>query len=451
MNGLEFTKQLAAELGVRIQDLLVMARNNDPYSIGTPANMRDVEWFMDLWERFGFQDGVHLRRIHYQVMSPGDVRLPDGGFYQNVIPHWQKLSEAGKKARITGAVSPHKFTDRRNPEPIINWHPGYDTPYISMEDSTGWRINGLSQFALWVPQFKIPEPEVGGYSSFHTDQPYLLEVWVEKSTMNDILEPLCMDHGANLVTSIGFQSLTASVNLLKRATQAGKPARVLYISDFDPAGERMPIAVARQCQYQLEQCGFDVDLEIEHLFLTPEQVRNYRLPRVPIKEADRRRQGFEDRHGEGAVELDALEALHPGEFEKLVRASLSKYQDSNLREQFRQARQEAEHIVLTEWQELVEPFNGKLETTRETISGIFEKYREPLEEIASQLNAELAPHNKYLSELHSEFEQAVEAFDPELPDRPKGSPDGPMCSDPLFSSSRTHLEQLDAFKRHGAN
>jgi hypothetical protein len=45
------------------------------------------------------------------------------------------------------------------------------------------------------------------------------------------------------------------------------------------------------------------------LALTLAQVQQYRLPRIPIKESDRRKPGFEDTYGEGAVELDALEAL----------------------------------------------------------------------------------------------------------------------------------------------
>jgi hypothetical protein len=52
--------------------------------------------------------------------------------------------------------------------------------------------------------------------------------------------------------------------------------------------------------------------------LTREQAQQFNLPRIPIKESDLRRKGFEERNGEGAVELDALEALHPGELASLV-------------------------------------------------------------------------------------------------------------------------------------
>jgi hypothetical protein len=38
---------------------------------------------------------------------------------------------------------------------------------------------------------------------------------------------------------------------------------------------------------------------------------HYRLPRIPVNETDLRRLGFEQAYGQGAVELDALEALVP--------------------------------------------------------------------------------------------------------------------------------------------
>src|SRR5262249_51819997 len=158
-----------------------------------------------------------------------------------------------------------------------------------------------------------------GYDYAAADQPYLVEIWVEKSTMNDVLEPLCGQLSVNLVTSLGFQSMTAAVNLLQRAARlaaAGRPCRVFYISDYDPAGDGMPVAVARQIEFWLSQYAPGADIKLTPLVLTREQVVAYDLPRTPIKESDRRRANFEALHGEGAVELDALEALHPGELRR---------------------------------------------------------------------------------------------------------------------------------------
>ena len=50
-----------------------------------------------------------------------------------------------------------------------------------------------------------------GYMYAPSDQPYLVEIWIEKSTMDDVLLPLCEELHINLVTSAGFQSITSAV------------------------------------------------------------------------------------------------------------------------------------------------------------------------------------------------------------------------------------------------
>ncbi|GAI24958.1 unnamed protein product, partial [marine sediment metagenome] len=64
-------------------------------------------------------------------------------------------------------------------------------------------------------------------------QPYHLEVWIEKSTMNDELNPLCRKFHANFVYGIGQESITRVYELIDRLIESEKPVRILYISDFD--------------------------------------------------------------------------------------------------------------------------------------------------------------------------------------------------------------------------
>src|SRR5947199_9661088 len=124
--------------------------------------------------------------------------------------------------------------------------------------------------------------------------------------MNDVLKPLCERYRANLQTGLGELSITATLACCQRLQQAGKPARLLYVSDFDPAGQSMPVAVSRKIEYFVRTLGLELDIRLFPVVLTLEQVRHYQLPRTPIKETERRRGGFETRSGEGAVELDAL-------------------------------------------------------------------------------------------------------------------------------------------------
>jgi hypothetical protein len=69
----------------------------------------------------------------------------------------------------------------------------------------------------------------------------------------------------------------------------------------------------------------DLNIRLHRLLLNREHVDHYKLPRTPIKESERRAGAFESIHGAGAVELDALEALYPGELDRIVREALSHF------------------------------------------------------------------------------------------------------------------------------
>src|SRR5262249_25614341 len=114
--------------------------------------------------------------------------------------------------------------------------------------------------------------------------------------------------------------------LIERVLGHERKTRILYISDFDPAGDGMPLSVARKIEFLLRREGLtDVDIRLDPLVLTAQQVARYRLPRKPIKESESRKGRFEARHGSGAVELDALEALHPGELSRIIERRIALY------------------------------------------------------------------------------------------------------------------------------
>lgn len=74
----------------------------------------------------------------------------------------------------------------------------------------------------------------------------------------------------NLITGVGFLSITASVQFLRRVQASGKPARVFYGSDFDPAGDDMCAAVARQIEFYRQMLGIEEEVKVSPLFLTAE-------------------------------------------------------------------------------------------------------------------------------------------------------------------------------------
>ncbi|MBC8447246.1 MAG: hypothetical protein H8D78_05805 [Chloroflexi bacterium] len=447
--------------GVRPDDLLVLAKKNDPWGAGsTPGLRRSAEWFAGLWRAFGYTRGVHLRRVHYQLVSQEQpVLLPNGKPYQNTENCWNYLCEAGKQARYQGLVAAEAFVDRRNPDPLIHrsdrgWLTGGSWEW----DLAEWDFPQVEVACVFEADLARPTAEAWGYEGVQELQPYLLEVWAEKTTMNDVLEPLCRRYQANLITGMGFMSITAVVDLLERIRQIGKPGRIFYISDYDPAGYGMPIAVARQVEFWAQGEGLDVALT--PLVLTADQVAQFRLPRAPVKSSDRRKAGWVATHGAGAVELDALEALYPGELAGIVSRALARYHDATLDHQAEEQRWALQRAARLAVREATEPFLDELGRLEDEIGLVTDGYRpqiqlvlERLEDLRAEMQEELAPLIEEAEDLRAQMQSALEDIDLD-PDRDYPLPEPEVAGDddePLFSTRRDYLDQLAAYQAHQGN
>ena len=100
---------------------------------------------------------------------------------------------------------------------------------------------------------------------------------------------------------------------------------VLYFSDFDPGGWAMPIGVARKFQAHRDLRYPDLEVQVHHVALTREQVREFNLPSTPLKEKERRAAAWRAKWGHDQTEIDALAALRPDLLEETpaTRASRS--------------------------------------------------------------------------------------------------------------------------------
>jgi hypothetical protein len=435
---------LAKELGRPAGTLIALSPHNDPFWAGVPARQANAEWFAEIWSRFGFGAGIHLRRIHYLLISqPSPVVMRDGSPYENTTECSAKLNEAAKSARNLRLVDPANFVDRRNSEAVLAeliedegatvWLAGADEPWPAPT------IEMLSSTLPGLPSLTFASPTVA--------QRYAVEIWVEKSTINDILDPLHRQYGVNIVPLTGESSDTRCQELVDRALEHGRPVRVLYISDFDPAGQSMPVAVARKIEHRLRTDGLELDIQVRPVALTPEQCVEYRLPRTPIKATEQRAGRFEERFGEGATELDALEALHPGVLRDILTEEIERYYDGSLDEQVEEvaaelgrdlddindeARSATEiRIVERDYSEIVERINNELRS-------IAERYKPELQAIADRFSTIRETVADRLRE---------EAPDPDGYDWPEPD-DSDEDDDPLFDSSRDYVEQIDRYKEH---
>jgi len=366
-----------------IKDLIVLAPNNDPFYAGTETQQAMAEWFADI---FGQTTGTHLRRIHYRLVSRGDVVRADGRLYENDKNSWDYLGNASRFARYLGLVDPEDLVDRRNPSPDIYMAPGFGLePDWSYELDTH-RLDRISTSLgdSWLEPVDV-ETEVSGYLYEESLQPYHVEVWAEKTTMNDILVPLCSTLGANYVSGAGYQSITAMVNLLRdRVAHLEKPCRVLYVSDYDAAGRNMPKQMARHMEFWSERYGTQgtYDIRVEPIVMNAEQAQAY--PAAPDT---------------GAVELDAMEELSPGELARIVRQNVAQFRDFALSRKVHANARVAQEVVDEAVDDAIREELDAVEEIKGEAEEIYERYRARLQELAAEMDEELEPLDERLETL----------------------------------------------------
>jgi DNA repair exonuclease SbcCD ATPase subunit len=207
----------------------------------------------------------------------------------------------------------------------------------------------------------------------------------------------------------------------------------------------MPAAVARQIEYWLETYAPDADIKLSPLVLTREQVERYQLPRTPVKDSDRRKANFEERYGEGAVELDALEALRPGELASIVTENILQFRDDELEAKIAEARMKAEEELDAYWEARIKPFQEDLDNLKAQVEEVLQKYQARLEEMREELADELEPYDEEVESLWYDIQDAADEITPNLP----GLPEPEIEEDDLawlFDSHRDYFEQLETYK-----
>lgn len=417
-------KELAKAIRRPVTDLIALAVNNDPFYAGVPYRRRNAEWFAAIWNAHDFPRAAHPRRIHYVLVSEQPpVRKPDGEPYRNTLNDWQLLLSASLAARYLETIPFDAIQDHRNDPPAIFAPGATKAATITAENYYAY---------LGMDGDDFPDLPNLAINDFEPEQTHLVEIWIEKSTQNDWLVPLCQAWGVNLVVGIGELSETACRLLVGRVEQSGKAARILYLSDFDPGGRSMPVAVARKIEFHLQRRDIDPDVSLQPIILTEEQCREYELPRTPIKETERRKNAFEDRFGQGATELDALEALHPGAMRGIVDAEIERYLDPTLapRTLIARARLDAHLREITE---------RVLAAHEDDI----EELREEYQVIASECEDWQVSADKLWSAIALELDSQR----PDLADFPKPEPrPARQPPDLLFDSRRDYLTQLDAYR-----
>lgn len=302
-----------AETGARLLDeVTVLAKDNDPFRTDVPAKWRDARWFAEQVDELFPGRRVHLRGLHYAVL--GRAR-PDGPIYVSDDDSAKWLGFAAKAARWLGTVPFERIVDHRNAAPVIFEHADRTpAPWIGVETT-------LDEIDVddFRPTLYLPEVEI---------QPYRLVIWSEKSSTEDVLAPIAERYRADLYLGTGEASDTLIHKMAGDADDDGRPVVILTVTDADPAGWQMPISIARKLQAFKVALFPELQFRVRRVALTPEQVRDYDLPSTPLKPKERRASKWRAEMGIEQTEIDALATLRPEVLAELIEQAIAPFYDA---------------------------------------------------------------------------------------------------------------------------
>ena len=151
------------------------------------------------------------------------------------------------------------------------------------------------------------------------ESPVRVEVWVEKDAMAGKLKPVVRDeYGLDLYVSRGFASETYLQEAGAHIRSDGRPTHVYLLTDFDASG----MGIAETVEERLAKMAYPVEVFVERIAATPEQIEEYGLITQPVTRSDSRARKFIQRFGTETVELDAIPA---SEVRRLVRGAIERH------------------------------------------------------------------------------------------------------------------------------
>jgi hypothetical protein len=242
-----------------------------------------------------------VRQLFYRLVSTQAL--------ENTRADYVKLSRVLTRAREDEEIDFADIVDRSRPE--------YE-PNV-FEDLQGYlKVVGKSfRRDLWQ------------------DQPYHVEVWVEKDAIIGSIEDLAVGElGVMVRVGRGFMSATRCHEIAQRFASITKPIRVFYAGDFDPSG----VCIETELYHRvLRYGGENVEatywhgsfrsyshFEMQRLAIHEEDIRLFRLPPLRVKMSDSRAKTFKRQHGSRCVELDALP---PNELRRRIKAAVEELID----------------------------------------------------------------------------------------------------------------------------
>jgi hypothetical protein len=305
---------------------------------GSPkGDQQRVQWRQEVLPKVkevlsGFRStGVYhptIRAVYYKLFSMGAI--PENSFrmYKGLVRMLTDVRMEG----TDDLVRPDTFSDesRSSPEEEI---------ILTAENWAEYQTRKLKKLLNGDTEF-VPHP--------WQNQPYYVEVWIEKQAMYSTFEAILEYRMVAIQSSKGFNSLSTLFTAYERlkAIQEAYPDRrivILYFGDLDPSGDSMDDDIQTRLDH-FSRIWSKLHYKFVRVGVKPEHVREYNLPEDPdaatakrLKDNDPRYRGFMRKYGKlYAVELDALAGQEPEAFRQLVLDAVDKYYDHDIWQQVKE-------------------------------------------------------------------------------------------------------------------
>ena len=241
----------------------------------TERNLQKLEQIQEVLSQWRSYWPMTLRQIYYQLVSQQIIA--------NKSSEYKLLSRFLKYARLDKKISWDAIEDRTRSR---YYSGGYYNKKSFIESELGNFLTGY-------------------YRDLVQDQEVHIEVWIEKDALSSIFSRVTNRYCLSTVVCKGFSSVSFLKDFKNRILKNGKSPIMLYFGDFNPSGLEMldSMAITLNDEMNINRIKF------KRIALTKEDIEKYSLPHDPsaVKKTDSRYNKFISRHGEYAVELDALD------------------------------------------------------------------------------------------------------------------------------------------------
>ena len=260
-----------------------------------------------------------LRQLYYQFVSRDIL--------ENTIKSYKNLGSVVNDGRLAGLIDWDAIEDRtRNLRELSTW----DSPQ-SIIDAVAYQY----RVDIWA------------------NQPYYVEVWIEKEALAGVFERVCNEMRVPFFCARGYNSQSeqwAAGRRLRRIMAGGRKALILHFGDHDPSG----LDMTRDNRDRLEMFTAPHVAELKRIALNMDQVEQYSPPPNPAKATDARFENYQQEFGDESWELDALD---PTVLADLVRAELKEVIDQDAWDQSKDEEDEQKEQldkVSKQWDSIVE-------------------------------------------------------------------------------------------------